>query len=107
MIDFSENKKGNFHKAGCCFVKTFVFLFLGIAETIKKLWSRLTKRDLLVIALVLLVVISMCWLFSYMHMKVRLTTVEWQYDSLKQKVDSMHEINSRTAEYSRTIQQQR
>lgn len=61
MIDFSENKKGNFHKAGHCFIKTFVFLFLGIAE--------------------------------------------WQYDSLKQKVDSMYEINSRTAEYSRIIQQ--
>jgi hypothetical protein len=107
MIDFSENKKGNFHKAGRCFAKTFVFLFLGIAELIKSFWYRLTKRGLLVIALVLLVVISMCWLFSYMHMKVKLTTAEWQYDSLKQKVDSMHEINSRTAEYSRIIQQQR
>ena len=107
MIDFSENKKSNFQKAGCCFAKTFVFLFLGIVELIKSFWCRLTKRGLLVIALVLLVVISMCWLFCYMHMKVRLTTAEWQYDSLKQKVDSMHEINSRTAEYSRIIQQQR
>lgn len=107
MIDFSENKKGNFRKAGHCFAKTFVFLFLGIAELIKSFWCRLTKRGLLAIALVLLVVISMCWLFSYMHMKVKLTTAEWQYDSLKQKVDSMHEINSRTAEYSRIIQQQR
>ena len=107
MIDFSENKDSNFKKAGRCFAKTFVFLFLGIAELIKSFWCRLTKRGLLVIALVLLVVISMCWLFCYMHMKVRLTTAEWQYDSLKQKVDSMHEINSRTAEYSRIIQQQR
>ena len=107
MIDFSENKDSNFKKAGRCFLKVFVFLSLGIVELIKSFWCRLTKRDLLVIALVLLVVISMCWLFSYMHMKVRLTTAEWQYDSLKQKVDSMHEINSRTAEYSRIIQQQR
>lgn len=70
MIDFSENKKGNFHKAGRCFAKTFVFLFLGIAELIKSFWYRLTKRGLLVIAFVLLTAISMCWLFSYMHMKV-------------------------------------
>lgn len=101
MIDFSENKKGNFHKAGCCFAKTFVFLFLGIAELIKSFWCRLTKRDLLVITLVLLAVISMCWLFSYMHMKVRLTTVEWQRDSLKMQLDSINELHSKTAEYSR------
>lgn len=50
MIDFSENKKGNFHKAGHCFIKTFVFLFLGIAELIKSFWCRLTKRGLLAIA---------------------------------------------------------
>ena len=107
MIDFSENKKGDFQKAGCCFAKTFVFIFLGIKECIKNMWNRLTKRSLLIISLVWFFAISLCWLFNYMHMKVRLTTAEWQYDSLKQKVDSMHEINSRTAEYSRIIQQQR
>ena len=107
MIDFSENKESNFCKAGRCFVKAFVFIFLGIKECIKNMWNRLTKRSLLIISLIWLFAILLCWLFSYMHMKVRLTTIEWQYDSLKQKVDSMHEINSRTAEYSRIIQQQR
>lgn len=101
MIDFSENKKGNFRKAGCCFVKAFAFLFLGIAETVKRLWSRLTKRGLLIISLIWLATISMCWLFNYMHMKARLTTVEWQRDSLKMQLDSISELHSKTAEYSR------
>lgn len=101
MIDFSENKKGNFRKAGRCFVKTFVFLFLGIAETIKRLWNRLTKRGLLIISSIWLATISMCWLFNYMHMKVRLTTVEWQRDSLKIQLDSINELHGKTAEYSK------
>lgn len=101
MIDFSENKKDNFHKAGYCFIKTFVFLSLGIAETIKRLWSRLTKRGLLIISSIWLATISMCWLFNYMHMKVRLTTVEWQRDSLKIQLDGINELHSKTAEYSR------
>ena len=101
MIDFSENKKGNFQKAGCCFAKTFVFIFLGIKECIKNMWNRLTKRSLLIISLVWFFAISLCWLFNYMHMKVRLTTVEWQRDSLMIQLDSVNALHSKTAEYSR------
>lgn len=101
MIDFSENKESNFCKAGRCFIKTFVFLSLGIAETVKRLWSKLTKRGLLIISSIWLDTISMCWLFNYMHMKVRLTTVEWQRDSLKMQLDSINELHGKTAEYSR------
>ncbi len=101
MIDFSENKESNFCKAGRCFIKTFVFIFLGIKEYIKNMWNRLTKRSLLIISLMWLFAISTCWLFNYMHMKTRLTTVEWQRDSLKMQLDSINELHSKTAEYSR------
>ena len=101
MIDFSENKESNFCKAGRCFAKAFVFLFLGIKEYVKNMWNRLTKRGLLIISLVWFFAISLCWLFNYMQMKTRLTTVEWQRDSLKIQLDGINKWHSKMAEYSR------
>lgn len=101
MIDFLENKESNFCKAGHCFAKAFVFIFLGIKECINNMWNRLTKRSPLIISLIWLFAISTCWLFNYMAMKTRLTTVEWQCDSLKMQLDSINELHSKTAEYSR------
>lgn len=101
MIDFSENKESNFCKARRCFAKAFVFIFLGIKEYIKNMWNRLTKRSLLIISLMWLFAISTCWMFNYMTMKTRLTTVEWQRDSLMIQLDSINELNNKTVEYSR------
>lgn len=34
----------NFKKAGCCFLKTFVFLFLGFKAIVYNAYSKLSKR---------------------------------------------------------------
>ena len=103
MIDFSENKDSNFKKAGRCFVKAFVFLFLGFRAVVYNVYGKLSKKAVIVISAILLLILSVSWLVCYIHMKTQLTTVEWQRDSLKQKVDSINELNSKTAEYSKFI----
>lgn len=91
-------KDNNFKKAGCCFLKTFVFLFLGFRAVVRNVYSKLSKKAIIVISAILLLILSVSWLVCYVHMKTRLTTVEWQRDSLKQKVDSIHDWNK--IEYS-------
>ena len=88
----------NFKKAGCCFLKTFVFLFLGFKAIVYNAYSRLSKRAVIVISAILLFILSVSWLVCYVQMKTRLTTAEWQRDSLKQKVDSINDWNK--TEYS-------
>ena len=83
----------NFKKAGCCFLKTFVFLFLGFKAIVYNAYSKLSKKAIIVISTILLLILSMSWLVCYVQMKTQLTTVEWQRDSLKQKVDSIHDWN--------------
>ena len=73
MIDFSENKDSNFKKA------------------------------VIVISAILLLILSVSWLVCYVHMKTRLTTQIWRSDSLKLKLDSINELNSKTAEYSKFV----
>lgn len=91
-------KDNNFKKAGCCFFKTFVFLFLGFRSVVHNVYSKLSKRAIIVISAILLLILSVSWLVCYVHMKTQLTTAEWQRDSLKQKVDSIHDWNK--TEYS-------
>lgn len=98
MIDFSENKESNFCKAGRCFAKAFVFLFLGFRAVVHNVYSKLSKKAVIVISAIILFILSVSWLVCYVHMKTQLTTAEWQRDSLKQKVDSIHDWNK--TEYS-------
>ena len=100
MIDFSEDKDSNFKKAGCYFVKAFVFLFLGFRAVVYNAYGKLSKKVIIVISAILLLILSVSWLVCYVHMKTQLTTVEWQRDSLKLKVDSIHDWNR--TEYSQT-----
>lgn len=93
MIDFSENKESNFCKAGRCFAKAFVFLFLGFRAVVYNAYNKLSKEAVIVISAILLLILSVSWLVCYVHMKTQLTTAEWQRDSLKQKVDSIHDWN--------------
>lgn len=90
----------NFKKAGRCFVKAFVFLFLGFRTIVYNAYDKLSKEVVIVISAILLLILSVSWLVCYVHMKTQLTTVEWQRDSLKQKVDSIHDWNK--TEYSQT-----
>ena len=90
----------NFKKAGRCFVKAFVFLFLGFRTVAYNVYSKLSKEAVIVISVILLLILSVSWLVCYVHMKTQLTTVEWQRDSLKLKVDSIHDWNK--TEYSQT-----
>lgn len=94
-------KDNNFKKAGCCFLKTFVFLFLGFRSVVHNAYSKLSKRAVIVISAILLLILSVSWLVCYVHMKTQLTTAEWQRDSLMIQLDSINELHSKTAEYSR------
>lgn len=96
-----KTEKSNFRKAGISFIKTFIFLFLGVKDAFANLYARLTKCNLVVIFIVSMTMATIGWLATYMHMKVKLTTTEWQRDSIKHKADSMYEYSNNTAEYSR------
>ena len=50
------------------------------------------------------VILCLAWAISYMEMKTKLTTAEWQRDSLRLKVDSINELSGKTATYTRIYQ---
>nr|DAS34871.1 MAG TPA: hypothetical protein [Caudoviricetes sp.] len=50
------------------------------------------------------VILCLGWAISYMEMKTKLTTAEWQRDSLRLKVDSINELSGKTATYTRIYQ---
>ena len=91
----------NFKKAGCCFLKTFVFLFLGFRSVVYNVYSKLSKRAVIVISAIILFILSVSWLVCYVHMKTQLTTAEWERDSLILRVDSIQELHGKTTGYSR------
>ncbi|WP_333615661.1 hypothetical protein [Bacteroides pyogenes] len=101
MTDFKEKQEGNFRKSWKCFVNTYVYLFLGVKETLVNFYLKLTKRDLILIYTTLIAMIGLGWIFDYVQMKARITTTQWQRDSLQLKVDSIHELHSMSTEYSR------
>ena len=97
MINFTENKESNFRKAGRCFIKTFVFLALGVRDTVRSL----SKRAVTVIFCILLALAAVGWMVTYMGMKARLTTAESNYSKLEQHTDSIEEAFNIKKEYSR------
>ena len=82
-----------FKKSGCCLLMAVRFLFLGFKGALKRGYEKLTKESIIAIMGSLVIGVSICWLVSYVRIKTRLTTIEWQRDSLKQKVDSIHSWN--------------
>ena len=64
-------KDNNFKKAGCCFLKTFLFLFLGFRSVVHNVYSKLSKRAVIVISAILLLILSISWLVCYVHIKTK------------------------------------
>ena len=73
-----------------------MFLLLGLQNSIKGFYERLTKEGIAVIMGVLLFGVVISWIVSYAQMKTRLTTTEWQRDNFKIKLDSIRVLNDKS-----------
>ena len=78
-------------------IKTFVFLALGVRDTVRSL----SKRAVTVIFCILLTLTAVGWMVTYMGMKARLTTAESNYSKLEQHTDSIEEAFNIKKAYSR------
>lgn len=90
-----------FRKSGRCMLMAVTFLLLGLQNSIKGFYERLTKEGIVVIMGVLLFGVIISWIVSYAQMKTQLTTTEWQRDSFKVKLDSIRTLNDKSIGYSK------
>lgn len=101
--DQSTSPKNYFRKSGSSFLKSFVYLAFGFYNLARRGYNKLTKDSVLAIYFASVTFLLIGWLITYADMKTRLTTQIWRSDSLKLKRDSINELNSKTAEYSKFV----
>lgn len=101
--DQSTSPKDYFRKSVSSFLKSFVYLAFGFYNLARRGYNKLTKNAVLAIYFVSVAFLLVGWLITYADMKTRLTTQIWRSDSLKLKLDSINELNSKTAEYSKFV----
>lgn len=99
----STSPKDYFRKSMSSFLKSFVYFALGFYNLARRGYDKLTKNAVLVIYFASVTFLLVGWLITYADMKTRLTTQIWRSDSLKLKLDSINELNSKTAEYSKFV----
>lgn len=99
----STSPKNYFRKSVSSFLKSFVYLEFGFYNLARRGYDKLTKNAVLAIYFVSVAFLLVGWLITYADMKTRLTTQIWRSDSLKLKLDSINELNSKTAEYSKFV----
>lgn len=99
----STSPKDYFRKSTSSFLKSFVYLAFGFYNLARRGYNKLTKNAVLAIYFVSVAFLLVGWLITYADMKTRLTTQIWRSDSLKLKLDSINELNSKTAEYSKIV----
>ena len=99
----SISPKNYFRKSESSFLKSFVYLALGFYNLARRGYNKLTKNAVLVIYFASVAFSLVGWLITYADMKTCLTTQIWRSDSLKLKLDSINELNSKTAEYSKIV----
>lgn len=88
-----------FKKAIGCFVKANFLLAYGVYINLRNM----SKKAIIIANLLLVWMICVCWLITYMSYKTRLTTAEWQRDSLKMKIDSVSDMHDRDVGYTKLL----
>lgn len=99
----STSPKDYFRKSMSSFLKSFVYLTFGFYNLARRGYDKLTKNAVLAIYFASVAFLLIGWLITYADMKTRLTTQFWRSDSLKLKLDSINELNSKTTEYSKFV----
>lgn len=99
----STSPKNYFRKSASSFLKSFVYLAFGFYNLARRGYNKLTKNAVLAIYFASVMLLLIGWLIIYADMKTRLTTQIWRSDSLKLKLDSINELNSKTTEYSKFV----
>lgn len=99
----SISPKNYFRKSASSFLKSFVYLAFGFYNLARRGYDKLTKNAVLAIYFASVTFLLIGWLITYADIKTRLTTQIWRSDSLKLKLDSINELNSKTAEYSKFV----
>ena len=99
----STSPKNYFRKSVSSFLKSFVYLAFGFYNLARRGYNKLTKNAVLAIYFASVAFLLIGRLITYADMKTRLTTQIWRSDSLKLKLDSISELNSKTAEYSKFV----
>lgn len=99
----SISPKNYFRKSESSFLKSLVYLAFGFYNLARRGYNKLTKNAVLVIYFASVAFLLIGWLITYADMKTCLTTQIWRSDSLKLKLDSINELNSKTTEYSKFV----
>lgn len=80
-------------------VGNFILLVINIIATALNLGKNAIKKKPCLSVLATFVVMLLFIAVVHMRMKVKLTTAEWQRDSLEQKLDSIKVVNGTNVSY--------